>query len=80
MRFGIVASCGNISPYLNHIKYIFDIVEDVKPGSVVVIMDNLSDLVDIWRIVNCPIMLSRENNNNDINAPYIIEIRDDYQE
>jgi hypothetical protein len=79
MRFGIVASSKDITQYLNDIKYIFKIVEDIKPGSVVVVMDSLSELMDMWRSVNCPIVLFRARNNCGINAPYIIEIRDDYR-
>ena len=81
MRFGIVASSKDITPYLNDIKYIFKIVEDIKPGSVVVIMDDLSELMDVWRSVNCPIVLFRDRCNNcGVDAPYIIEIRDDCRE
>lgn len=94
MRFGIVASSKDITPYLPHLKASRFEIEDIKTDvdiwgddptmvstlSAVAIIDNITDLMELWSICDHPIILSRTDSHDDINAPYKIEIYDGYRE
>ena len=74
MRFGIVASVGDITPYLNNLKSTFN-VSNIDHRSAVVIIDTMDEFMDMWRAVfNCPIILSMTGPYGDVDAPYRIEI------